>query len=86
MIDFLLANAKWILFGLVHAALIVDFILDQKDMTTISEFLWNLPLPRWIPYFLALAMVEVIFFAWSPEVAGIGLVLFVLGHWSRFNR
>jgi len=77
---------KWIFYGLTHLAFVIDVIFDQFRMTTISQWLWDLPIPRWIPYVLGVAVFNAGFFLASPAIAAYGLACFVLGHWSRFGR
>lgn len=84
--DLIMNWVWWALYAGAHAAFIADFVWSQTDRRTISEFLWTLPLPRWIPYALAIGLFNGFFFGWSPGVAFASLGAFVLGHWSRFNR
>ena len=74
---------QWVAYAIVHAVFVYDFWLDQTGRETLSEKVWDLPYPDWVPYVASLSALNAIFFLASPELSGLFLAAWLLGHWSR---
>ena len=74
---------QWLAYALVHAIFVYDLWLDQTGRETLSEKVWGLPYPDWVPYVASLSAINATYFLLSPGLAGFFLVAWLLGHWSR---
>jgi hypothetical protein len=68
--------------GLAHAVFAYDYYLDWKGKTTLSDRVFSTPIPNWTFYVMSLVGYNLAFWVGSPELSGLFLGAWLLGHFS----
>ena len=77
-------NVIWYIgYGIASIVIAFDAYLEFSGKKSLSEYVWDSPIPNWIWYVSALTAVNLVFWMWSPIVAAAALAFFLLGHFSQ---
>ena len=77
-----MSTAGFIYYGIAHAIFAFDLYLELTGQKTITDQIFNLDFPSWIPYALSLVGFNVAFWLGGPEVSALFLGAWLLGHFS----
>ena len=72
----------FIYLGIAHAVFAYDFYLEMTGKPTLTDRFFNLNIPNWIFYVVSLVGFNLCFWLGSPELSGLFLAAWLLGHFS----
>ena len=67
---------------IAHAVFAYDAYLELTSKVTLTDRVFNLNLPNWPIYVMSLVGFNLCFWVGSPELSGVFLAAWLLGHFS----
>ena len=72
----------FVYYGVAHAVFAYDLYLDQTGRKTLTDRVFDLDIPNWTFYAVSLVGFNLCFWLGSPELSGVFLAAWLLGHFS----
>ena len=77
-------NPLWYVgYGIAGVVIAFDAYLEFSGKKSLSEYVWDAPIPNWIWYVGALVGLNLVFWLVSPVTAAMCLGFWLVGHFSQ---